>query len=891
MAEISNKPKIPFCHLHNHSYFSLLDGLSSPLKLVEAAVDCGFSYLALTDHGSCGGLLAFQKACVDKGIKPILGNEFYITKDRFLKDKTAIYYHLVLIAKNHQGIKNLMKLTSLADMEGKYRYGRIDFELLKKHHEGLICTSACCGGELPKLIWNNQNTEAEALIEQYKNLFGDDYYIEVMRHEYNAAAKDQEKKENELAIKLYEIGKKMGVKVIATNDAHYARRTDAKYHDILLSIQTLDTIKNPDRFTFNSEDFYLKSYNEMVELFKDMPETLSNTMEIVNKVEENLLHETKDLLPEYVVPTGYADEKAYLKALVKDGLTVRGLIDKPEYRERIKVEMELIIRCGFVRYFLILWDIVNFARRSGITVGVGRGSGCGSLCLFVLDITRIDPIKYDLLFERFINPERVSPPDVDMDFEYFRRDEIFEYVYKKYGRNNCCKIGTYNSLKTRAVIRSISKALDLGKDWEIIQEAKKKNPNVKIESKKSLDIADYLAKLVPKGVDMTIEKALRESSDFRNAMMRYPDLVDCCSRIEKTNSSHGVHPAGIVICKNNIYDHVPLKESKGQIASQFTGPEVESLGLLKFDFLALKTLTVVEDTLKRIKERHGLTIDVDKLEPNDKKVFGLFNGMYGSKMDNRGIFQFESYNISKMVKNIRIDTFEDLIVSNALYRPGPLEANVPEIYADYKHGRKKIVYSHPLMESVLKDTYGLMVYQENFMKVSQVLANFTKGQSDTLRKVVGKKKPELIKKEKLDEKFVAGCVKNGIGEAVAKEIFQQIEYFGGYGFNRCLSGDTIVENKADGFKYTLKDLCDYRFGKKYNAEGCKDVVLDSYINGESVEDNVFEVFETGEQELYEVELDNGMIIKCTMEHKFICSDGKKHELKEIMEKDLEIIYE
>jgi DNA polymerase III subunit alpha len=267
-------------------------------------------------------------------------------------------------------------------------------------------------------------------------------------------------------------------------------------------------------------------------------------------------------------------------------------------------------------------------------------------------------------------------------------------------------------------------------------------------------------------------------------MMRYPDLVDCCSRIEKTNSSHGVHPAGIVICKNNIYDHVPLKESKGQIASQFTGPEVESLGLLKFDFLALKTLTVVEDTLKRIKERHGLTIDVDKLEPNDKKVFGLFNGMYGSKMDNRGIFQFESYNISKMVKNIRIDTFEDLIVSNALYRPGPLEANVPEIYADYKHGRKKIVYSHPLMESVLKDTYGLMVYQENFMKVSQVLANFTKGQSDTLRKVVGKKKPELIKKEKLDEKFVAGCVKNGIGEAVAKEIFQQIEYFGGYGFNR-----------------------------------------------------------------------------------------------------------
>ena len=369
----------------------------------------------------------------------------------------------------------------------------------------------------------------------------------------------------------------------------------------------------------------------------------------------------------------------------------------------------------------------------------------------------------------------------------------------------------------------------MGKDWEIIQEAKKRNPDIKnVESKKSLEIADYLAKLVPFGVDMTIENALRKSEDFRNAMNRYPELLDCCMHIEKTNSSAGVHPAGIIICKNDIYDHVPLKESKGQIASQFTGPEVEDLGLLKFDFLALKTLTVVDDAIKMIKERYN--IDIDNLEPNDAKVFGLFNGMYGRKMDCRGVFQFEGYKISKMVRNIRVDRFEDLVVSNALYRPGPLEANVPEMYADYKHGRKKIVYSHPMMGEVLKDTYGLMVYQENFMKVAQVLAGFTKGQSDTLRKVVGKKKPELIKKEKLDEKFVEGCVKNGISEKVAKEIFQQIEYFGGYGFNKShAAAYSFLSYQSAWLKvyYPLEYMCNLLSSEIDNAD--KGEKLGTYI--------------------------------------------------------------
>ena len=903
MTDKMNEPN--FVHLHVHSYYSLLDGLSSPAKLVEAAVEHGYKALAITDHGSCGGLLSFQKACKEKGIKPILGNEMYITQDRNVKEKTTKTHHLVIIAKNAQGIKNLMQLTTLSEMQGKYRHARIDFSLLEKYHEGLICTSACSNGELPSLIWNDQNDAAEALALKYKALFGEDYYIEVMRHTYNGD-NPQQKKEYDLSVKLYALGKKLGIKVIATNDAHYARRTDSKYHDVLLSIQTLDTIKNPDRFTFDSSEFYLKGYGEMAELFKDMPDVLSNTMEIAEKVQLDLLKKSEDLLPVFVVPEGIKDEKSYLKELVRDGMIVKKLINLPEYRERIRFEMELITRCGFVRYFLILWDVINYAKQKGIRYGAGRGSGVGSLCLYVLGITKLDPIKHGLLFERFINPERVSPPDVDMDFDYYRRDEIFEYVYQKYGRENCSKIGTYGTLKARAVIRSTAKALDLGKDWDAYQEAKKRNIGARPDDfKKSLDIADFLAKLIPKfPIDINLEMATKDSVDFRNAVLKYGDLLDYAMHCEKVVSSAGVHAAGIVACKDRISDHVPMRESKGQLCSQFTGPEVEELGLLKFDFLALKTLTVIDDTLKLIKQRHGLDIDIDNLEPNDQKVFKLFNGGYPN-MDSRGIFQFESAKISQMVKNIRIDSFQDLVVCNALYRPGPIKAGVPDMYADFKHGRKEIVYLHPLMGSVLNKTYGCMVFQEDFMKVSQVLAKFTKGQSDTLRKIVGKKKPELIKKEHLDEKFIDGCVANGIDRDIAKKIFEQIEYFGGYGFNACLSGDTVVKNKVDGKYYRLDELenafLEYGIEENFRknelsfngdkpANQKPDIVLESLKYGKLVEDKVLDVFETGEQELYEVELDNGMTVKCTMEHKFYCTDGKEHTLKEISYNEIEILY-
>lgn len=777
--------KIDFCHLHNHSDYSLLDGLSSPETLAKTAAEMGFKGLGLTDHGSCAGLLAFQRACKEVNIKPIMGCEFYSTEDHRNQTKDSKTYHLILLAKNKDGMKNIMRLVTKSERYGKYKKPRIDLQMLSDHKDGLICSTACSAGELSVKLINEDEVGANNFVQNYKSVFGDDFYLEIMMHKYHEGSNDQEEKEQKLAKLIYRLGKKTDVKTIATNDAHYAKRSDAQYQDILLSMQTHDHIKNPKRFTFDGDEFYLKSYDEMFSLYSHAPEVLSNTMEIFEKIDGNeLLKKSLDLLPNFILPPGFKDEVSYLKELVRDGMKKHNLMGKPEYKERIRFEMENIIKCGYVKYFLILWDIISFARRQNLRVGVGRGSAVGSLVLYVLDITGLDPIKYNLLFERFINPDRISPPDVDVDFDYRRRDEIYQYIYDKYGQDHCSKIGTYNTFKARAVIRYATKALDLGKDWEAYIAAKIKNPSVKEDQfRASLDLADRIAKEVPEGPNESIETALKTSEDFRAYMKKYPTLLDAARHIEGTVSSAGVHPAGIVICKNPIAEHLPLRESKGQICSQFDGPEVEDLGLLKFDFLAIKTLTLIENTVQMIKDRHGESIDLDCLEPNDPKIFRLLNGGY-STMDTRGIFQFENWGISKLLKDIHVDSFEDMIVANALYRPGPLGAGVHDLYCDFKSGRKKVEFLHPKMGEVLKNTYGIMCFQEDFMKVAQELAGFTKGQSDTLRKVVGKKKPELIKKEHLDEKFIEGCKKNGISEKIAQEIFKQIEYFGGYGFNR-----------------------------------------------------------------------------------------------------------
>lgn len=872
-----------FVQIHNHSHFSLLDGLMPVEDLVKCASDLGYKSLALTDHGTCGGLLKFQNACKKAKIKPILGMEAYITADRFKKDKETTTYHLVLLAKNKIGYDNLIKLSSLGYLEGFYSKPRIDFDLLQKHKDGLIVTSACIGGEIPQAFVNGEDSRASEIASKYKEVFGDDFYIEIMTHKY-FTDKEQEEREKKVANQLYKLAKALNIKAIATCDTHYARKEDWEAHDVLLSIQTIRVIKDPDRFTFDSDDFYLKSIPEMEQIYK-RPELLTNTVEIANKIEScEIIEESKDLLPLVEVPEGFASDEAYLKALIVDGMKAKGFFHKQEYRDRVKMEMEVIKKCGYLRYFLILWDIMNFARKEKVRYGLGRGSGAGSLCLYVLNITGVDPLKYGLLFERFLNPERISPPDVDIDFDYNRRQEVYDYIVRKYGKDYCSQIGTYNGFKGRAAIKGTAKALDIGKDWEKYLEAKSKDPSAKVEmTKNSLFLADTMSKEIPIKIN-TVEEAYKKVPRFRMLADRYAGLIKNAMKVEGALASTGVHPAGIIVCRYPIVDKVPLKLSKGAVCSQFEGGEVEKLGLLKFDLLALKTLTVIDKTIKMVESRHGAlrdkdgnVVNIDTLEPDDTEIFNIMSGR-NSKINTCGIFQFEGDKISDLLRNMGVDQFDDMVVVNALYRPGPLQAGVHTLYCDYKHGRKPLVYAHPAMEEILSSTYGLLIYQESIMKLCQRMAGFSLGQADLMRKAIGKKLPEVLAEQK--PKFIEGCMKNGVSRDVAEKVFKDIDYFSGYGFNKCLSGSTLVKNKLDDKEYSLEYLC-----KNKDVR----VVLDSYLDGKVVEDDVVEVFETGDKELFEVVLDNGMKLECSMDHKFYCIDGQKHTLKDIVDQGLEIL--
>ena len=528
-------------------------------------------------------------------------------------------------------------------------------------------------------------------------------------------------------------------------------------------------------------------------------------------------------------------------------------------------------------------DGIHAYNINGLSV---HNSAAASLVLYVLGVVKVDPIKYDLIFERFLNPERVSPPDVDLDFDFDRRSEVHDYFSRKYGSDHCCHIGTYQGMKAKASIRNIAKALDIGNDWETFQKAKENNPNLKAPlTKNSLNKADEISKIIDKTAppNITLKEAMDKYPEFREMMGTYPDLNKHAQIIEGTLASAGVHASGLIAIKNPVIDQIPLKKQKDVISSQYDGPEVEELGLLKFDILGLKTLTVVDKTVNMIYERTGKLIDVDNLEPDDIKVYSIFNGT-NRTMDTKGIFQFESYGMMALLKNMRADRFEDLIVANALYRPGPLKAGVHDMYCDYKLGRKEVHYLHPSMEAVLKDTYGVIAYQETVMKLSQVMAKYSMGQADILRKAMGKKKPEIMAQQK--ETFVNGCVSNNINKQIALKVWDYIDKFAGYGFNRCLAGDTTIKNKLDGKIYTLKELADGSYG----IDQDNSIIIDSYLDGNIVEDELIEVFETGEKEVFEVEFDNGMVIKCTLDHKFICSDDKKHTVKEIIDENLDILY-
>lgn len=768
--------------LHAHSYFSVLDGLNSPEQVAEAAKKLGCPAAALTDHGTCAGLFRFHKACKEQGIKPILGMEtYYVDGNMEEQPKGETRRHVTLWAKNKTGYRNLLELSSQAYLRGFYYRPRIDFETLKRYSEGLIVGSGCASGVVCGPILDGDLATAESNADKFLAHFGDDFYMEIMLHKYFPEMDEKKKQFHDAMAECGKMAKRKNIQLIYTHDSHYCYAEDYDVHDVLLSISTLNTIKNPKRFTFHSNDFYMKSVAELVPLLNkraDHTYMLENTVKLAEKVEDGVLqtYPARELMPKFVLPAGETDQQEYLKALVASGLRAKGVYDKPEYQERMEYELSVIQKCGYASYFLILWDVVEHARREGIRVGPGRGSGVASLCLYAINVTALDPVKYRLAFERFLNPDRISPPDVDMDFEFTKRDELFRYVAQKYGSDNVCRIGTYGKLKAKDAIKRVGKAMDVGGDYEAADEKERGRSDWR-SGKNTLHVIDQISKCIPNVPDMTVDLAIQSFKELQPYVQLYPKVFAAARKIEGTIASQGVHAAGIVICKDPIVNYVPLRISDSVICTQFDMHEVEGVGLLKYDFLALKNLTMTEQCLQMIKKRYDITIDPNKLEPDDPKVFDVLN-----RGDTEGIFQFEGASITRLAHDVHIDTFNDMVVVNALHRPPTLKAKIDKAYIAYKFNQKKVTYVHPKMETVLKDTYGMMIYQEDVMMVAMKLAGFTASEADTLRKGIGKKKAHYI--TELKSKFVTGCIKNGIDKSTAEKIYKLCEFFAGYGFNK-----------------------------------------------------------------------------------------------------------
>jgi DNA polymerase-3 subunit alpha len=740
-----------FVHLHNHSDYSLLDGAASVGAMVNRAKALGMPGLALTDHGNMFGAVRFYDACKEAGLNPIVGSEFYVAGGS-RTEKTGTengnkYWHLVLLAQNETGYRNLLKLTSASFTEGYYYKPRIDDEILAKHAEGLICSSACIGGEIPSLILMGKEAEAERKAAGYAELFGKDhYYLELQDHGI-----PEQKTANR---GIVAIAKKLGLPLIATNDMHYLERGDAEAHDVLLCIGTNKKVSDPVRMRFPGPEFYMKSADEMAALFGELPEALANTLRVNEMVRLELKY-PGPLLPDYVIPPEFASPEDYLRHLTYEGLKRRYPAITPEIGQRAEYELGVIIKMKFTGYFLIVWDFINWAKEHDIPVGPGRGSGAGSIVAYSLRITDIDPLRYNLLFERFLNPERISMPDFDVDFCFERRGEVIDYVTRKYGAERVGQIVTFGTLKAKAVIKDVARALDI-----------------------PFEDANNIAKLVPEDPKMTLKKAFDQEPKLRALAgeARYRDLFEVAAKLENRNRHTSFHAAGIVIGKSELTDYVPLfKDPKtGITATQFTMDYLEKCGLVKMDFLGLKTLTLIKHTLDLIRKR-GIEMEEDRIPEDDEKTFRLLG-----EGRSTSVFQFESSGMQGILKQAKPSCMEDLIALNALYRPGPM-AYIPQ-FIDSKWGRQPITYPDPCLEPILKETYGVIVYQEQVMQVAQRIGGYSLGQADLLRRAMGKKKVEVMVKEK--EKFIAGAVKSGFKAEDADRIFEILIPFAGYGFNK-----------------------------------------------------------------------------------------------------------
>lgn len=751
-----------FTPLHCHTQFSLLDGAADIDEMVKKAKEDGMTAVAITDHGNMFGVFKFFAACKKHGIKPILGCEVYVVEDRFNKKFTRENkdkrYHQLLLAKNEIGYKNLMHIVSLGFIDGLYMdFPRVDFELIKAHSEGLIATTCCVGAEVPQTMIYKGVAEAEKVFLKWLDVFKEDYYIELQRHDIDdldGTGWSQEAINQE----LLKFAKKHNVKPIATNDSHYVNQKDYEAHDILLCMQTGKDFIDPNRFKFPNDKFFFKTQYQMKDLFKDVPNSIENTMEIAEKVSS--LDLNRDiLLPAFQIPPAFKDQDDYLRFLTFDGAKRRwGAILPVEIIDRLDFELATIKKMGFPGYFLIVQDFIQEGRNLGVSIGPGRGSAAGSAVAFAIGITNVDPIKYNLLFERFLNPDRVSMPDMDIDFDDEGRSKVIDYVIDKYGKNQVAQIITYGTMAARSSIKDVGRVL-----------------------KVPLSETDRMAKLVPEGPSVKLKDAFKEVEELRALKSDQTDLrgktLQLAETLEGSVRHRGIHAAGVIIAPDDIKKYVPVCTAKDAdlYVTQFDGKYIESAGMLKMDFLGLKTLTIIRDALKMIEKGHNIKIDPDKIDLTDTKTFELFqNG------DTIGVFQFESGGMQKSLKDLKPDSFEDLIAMNALYRPGPMDY-IPN-YVRRKHGMEPTTYDLPEMEEYLKDTYGITVYQEQVMLLSQKLANFTKGKADELRKAMGKK--DRVKLDSLKPLFMSGCESNNLDLQTCEKIWVDWEKFASYAFNK-----------------------------------------------------------------------------------------------------------
>ena len=750
-----------FVHLHVHTEYSLLDGFSRLKNLIGRAKELNMKALAITDHGCMFGAVDFYKLAKKEGIKPIIGCEVY-TSPRGLSDKDPNYDkrqgHLVLLAKNMQGYQNLIKVVSTSYVEGFYYKPRVDIELLKENSEGIIALSACLAGDIPQALMNKNYDKAKELAYQYRDIFGsENFFLEIQDH--NIA------EQKEVNSQLLKLSKETNIPLVATNDLHYINKEDAKVHDILMCIQMGKTVDDPTRMKFPSDEFYLKSRQEMEELFPYAIEALDNTEKIADMCnvdfDFNTIH-----LPQYDVPKGYTPQ-SYLRELCFKGLEDRYKTPTKDKIDRLEYELSVIEKMGYVEYFLITWDFINYAKENNIMVGPGRGSAAGSIVAYTLKITDIDPIKYSLLFERFLNPERVSMPDIDIDFCYERREEVIDYVKRKYGEDHVAQIITFGTMGAKAAIRDVGRVLDV--DYNKV---------------------DRIAKEIPFALGMTIDKALETNPKLRELYehdIETKEIIDVSKRIEGMLRHASTHAAGVVISKNPIDQYVPLYKHQESITTQFTMTTLEELGLLKMDFLGLRTLTVIRDALDLIEKNHGKKIDFSKMEYDDRKVYELL-----SSGNTLGIFQLESAGMRSFMKQLKPDNFEDIVAGISLYRPGPMDS-IPT-YIENKNNPDRVKYLHESLKPIMEVSYGCLVYQEQVMQVVRDLGGYTYGRSDLVRRAMGKKKMDVMEEErryfvhgKDDENGnveIQGCIRNGIGEDVANKIFDDMIDFAKYAFNK-----------------------------------------------------------------------------------------------------------